>query len=75
MRRLRELFLGVLALLHSIGMFYCFVAGAGDGREGTILYMAAAGIYSLLIPMLLNACFHYIYHLQKELEKYKGSGS
>lgn len=49
-------------------LFYCMIAGAGQGKE-TFGYMIMAGILSVGISATLCAGYHYIHCLQKKLEE------
>lgn len=49
-------------------LFYCMVAGAGQGK-GTLGYMIMAGILAVGISATLCAGYHYIRSLQKKLEE------
>lgn len=67
MQKLLKIIISTVFVVFLSGcLFYCMVAGAG---EGAVAYVIMAGILSVAISVLLCAGFHYIRHLQKLLEE------
>jgi hypothetical protein len=48
-------------------MFYCFIAGAP--AENTKVYMIAAVVFSVLMPLFSCGCVRYIIYLEKKLKE------
>lgn len=72
MKKVWKILLSVaLVFLCSAVLFYCLVAGAPAGDDGLLLYVLAAGGFSLFLSLFLCLCIHYIRYLEKKLDDYE----